>query len=81
MPDPVSQSVAEATLLTVGMSSANAGANLINAANTALCLSFMNAVGNQQAGNMTRQTSTVQANAGVMSTGNAVQSAVVGHIL
>ena len=81
MSDPVSQSVSEATLLTVGMSSANAAANLINTANTALCLSLMNAVANQQAGNMTRQTSATQANTGIMSTGSAVQSAVVEKIL
>ena len=77
----VSQSVADATLLTVGMSSANAASNLINTANTALCLSMINAVANQQTGNIARNTSSVQANAGILSTGSAVQSAVVDNIL
>lgn len=81
MLERVSVSVSEATMLTVGMSSANAAANLINTANTALCLSLMNAIANQQAGNMTRQASSIQANAGILSTGSAVQSAVVDRIL
>lgn len=81
MSEQVSQTVADTTLLTVGLASANSAANLINTVNMSISLAMLNAVANQQAGNITRQTSAVQSNSGLMSTGSAVQGAVIDHIL
>ncbi|WP_421846582.1 RebB family R body protein [Marinomonas sp.] len=77
----IKNTVADMALLTVGLSSVNSAVNLINSVSTSISLSMLNAVANQQAGSLTRQTVSAQSNSGIMSTGSAVQSAVTENIL
>ena len=78
--DPVEDCVSKTTLLTVGLTSANASANVLVASSQALSLAMINAVANQQMGNVTRQAANIQGTSGLYSTSDAVNSSIVGGL-
>lgn len=58
--DVVLDTVVQTNLLTVGLMTSNATANLITATSQTMALSFQNAVANQQQGYITHQSAGVQ---------------------
>lgn len=77
----VEESVANTTLMTVGLTSANAAANLITMTSQSLAIAAHNAVANQQQGNITRQASGTQGRTGMYATSQAVTGSVTQHLL
>lgn len=76
----ITDTVAQTTLLTVGLTSATATANMTTAASQALSLAMLNAVANQQQGNTGRMVLGAQAASGAQATGNAVNGRIVSGL-
>lgn len=79
--DAIEDAVAQTTLLTIGLTSSNAAANLITATSQSLAIAAHNAVANQQQGNITRQASGTQGRTGMYTTSTAVNGAVANNLI
>ncbi len=78
--EAITDAVAQTNLLTIGLTSSNAAANLITATSQTLALAAHNAVANQQQGYITQQSASVQGRGSMMATGVSVASAVTKNI-
>ncbi|WP_421846576.1 RebB family R body protein [Marinomonas sp.] len=71
MSNQVTEAVSNTTFVTVGLSSANSAASLMNTSSTVLSIAISNAVVNQHLGNVTLNVSSTHSNAEIMRTSGA----------
>ncbi len=78
--DSTVDAIAQINLLTTGLTSSNASANLITVTNQALALSTQNSVANQQQGYITHQSASVQGRNSMFATSITAMSEIVKDI-
>jgi|GEM_PF-2064297 len=78
--DAVLDTVVQANLLTLGLTSSNAAANLTTAMSQSIGLSFQNGVANQQQTFITHQSSGVQGRNSMFATGLTAANSIVREI-